>query len=335
MKNPKLNLSVEVTAIEDVAENIRRFELSPDFGVSLPKFSAGAHITIETPSKERRDYSLINSTDTSGVYSIAVKREADGDGGSRSMHDHVKVGAVLRISSPRNYFELAADAQSFLLIAGGIGITPILAMARQLTEEGRPFRVIYLTRSEATTAFADELRSGPFAGRAQIHHDQGKPENALNLAPMLDGRSDGLHLYCCGPLGLMKAVRGLAADWPPGTVHFEDFGSNDQAVLDRDEAFEVELGSSGSVIEVAKGETIVQALERGGVHTATSCESGTCGTCMTKLLSGDADHRDLVLSESEKKGSYHDLRFALGARTFGARSVSVMAERSGSPKHPG
>ncbi len=301
MNNPQLNLSVEVTSIEDVAENIRRFELSPDFGVSLPKFSAGAHVTIETPRKERRDYSLINSTDRSGTYSIAIKREVDGGGGSLSMHDDVKVGTVLRISSPRNYFELVEDAQSFLLIAGGIGITPILAMARQLTDEGRPFRLIYLTRSDETTAFADELRNGPFSGNVHIHHDQGRPENALDLVPLLQNRSNGLHLYCCGPLGLMKAVKGLSEDWPPGTVHFEDFGSNDQAVLEGDEAFEVELASSGSVIEVARDETIIQALERSGVHAATSCKSGTCGTCMTKLLSGDVDHRDLVLSEGEKK----------------------------------
>lgn len=301
MKTPQLNLSVEVTSIEDVAKDIRRFELSPDFGVSLPKFSAGAHVTIETPKGKRRDYSLINSTDKSGTYSIAVKRETDGEGGSVSMHDDVKVGTVLRISSPGNYFELAEDAQSFLLIAGGIGITPILAMARQLTDEGRSFRLIYLTRSDETTAFADELENGPFCDSVHIHHDQGKPENALDLAPLIRDRSDDLHLYCCGPLGLMKAVKGLSEDWPPGTVHFEDFGSNDQAVLDGDQAFEVELASSGSVIEVAKDETIIQALERGGIHAATSCESGTCGTCMTKLLSGDVDHRDLVLSEGEKR----------------------------------
>ena len=286
-----------VTRAEQAAEGIRLFELRHPAGADLPEFTAGAHISVETPDGVVRKYSLCNDPSERDRYVIAVKREAAGRGGSLAMAEKLKVGDRLPASNPRNDFELVPSPAGYILIAGGIGITPILSMARHLKATGGRFKLYYLTRSPQTTAFREELASPQFRGIATIHHDNGDPANALDLWPVLE-KPRG-HVYCCGPRGLMDAVRDMTGHWSSAVVHFEAF--QEPAAAARDErAFAVEIKSTGTRIDVPVGTSILEALKAAGHDIPFSCESGTCGSCRTKLVSGDIDHRDLVLADYEK-----------------------------------
>jgi phthalate 4,5-dioxygenase reductase subunit len=185
-----------------------------------------------------------------------------------------------------------------VFIAGGIGITPIMAMIAALEADGAPWKLWYLTRSPAHTAFREELRS--FGGKVVIHHDGGDPARSFDLWPVLD-QPKGRHVHCCGPRGLMQAVRDMTGHWPASAVHFEDFGTA-AATRPDDLPFRVRLAGSGRVVAVPAGTTMLEALRGAGLALPSSCETGTCGTCRTRLASGTADHRDLVLMEHEKAG---------------------------------
>lgn len=290
-----------VSASGQAAHNIRWFELRHPQGQSLPAFTPGAHLRVKTPSGAARPYSLCNDPAETDRYQIAVKREGQGRGGSLSLVDGVKVGDLLEVSLPQNQFVLDERAREVLLIGGGIGITPLLAMARHLYAQDRRFRLIYLTRDEQSTAFLEELRQAPFAAQVKIHHDGGDPARALDLWPLLEkpGSVNGLQVYCCGPAGLMDSVRDMTGHWPASAVHFESF-SADNRQQDDDQAFEVQLQSSGQILEVPVGSSILQTLRNHGIAVPFSCESGTCGSCKTGLIEGEPDHRDLVLLEEEK-----------------------------------
>jgi phthalate 4,5-dioxygenase reductase subunit len=294
-------LHLRVSAAAEAAHNIRCFELRHPEGAPLPAFTAGAHIRLKTPSGALRQYSLCNDPAQTDRYQIAVKREGKGRGGSLSLVDGVQVGDLIEVSPPHNQFELDHRAKELLLIAGGIGITPLLAMARQLQSEARRYKLIYLTRDPQSTAFRDELTQDPWAASVRIHHDGGDPARALDLWPLLEkpGSLTGLQVYCCGPAGLMDAVRDMTGHWPANAVHFESFAADNRA-QDDDQAFEVQLQSSGHILEVLPGSSILQVLRNQGIAVPFSCESGTCGSCKTGLIEGDADHRDLVLLEEEK-----------------------------------
>jgi phthalate 4,5-dioxygenase reductase component len=185
------------------------------------------------------------------------------------------------------------------LIAGGIGITPLIAMARQLNGEGRRYKLYYLTRSPEHTAFRDELASDAFKGKVVIHHDQGDPAQAFDLWPVLE-KPTAAHVYCCGPRPLLEAVRDMTGHWSPAAIHFESFIDAAAAAKPEDKAFTVVLAKSGARIEVPPGVSILEAMRDQGHEAPSSCESGTCGTCRTRLVSGEADHRDLVLMDDEK-----------------------------------
>jgi phthalate 4,5-dioxygenase reductase subunit len=293
--------TLQVTEAAPAAQGIQSFELRHPQGLPLQPFSAGSHLRVKTPSGMLRQYSLCNDPAETDRYRIAVKREDSGRGGSASMVNQLQPGDLLEVGLPENQFALDDRASRFLLIAGGIGITPMLSMAYQLNGEGRPYQLIYLSRDAQSTAFLEELRGSDFAGKVKVHHDQGDPARALDLWPLLEkpGSTNGLHLYCCGPAGLMDAVRDMSGHWPASAVHFESFGADTSARAE-DQAFEVSLRSSGRIIEVPVGVSILQALRNEGVHLPYSCESGTCGSCKTGLLEGQADHRDLVLMDDEK-----------------------------------
>jgi phthalate 4,5-dioxygenase reductase subunit len=293
--------TLRVTQAAPAALGIQRFELQDPAGLPLPEFTAGAHVRVKTPSGAWRSYSLCNDPAQTDRYEIAVKRETSGRGGSVSLIDGVGVGDLIEVQSPENQFALDERASRVLLIAGGIGITPLMAMIRQLEAEGRPYQLIYLTRDCESTAFLDELRAPERTGQIKVHHDQGDPSKALDLWPLLEkpGNLNGLHLYCCGPVGLMDAVRDMSGHWPASAVHFESFGVDTQPKVD-DQPFEIRLGSSGQVLAVPVGQTILQTLRNHGLAVPFSCESGTCGSCKTGLLEGQPDHRDLVLMDDEK-----------------------------------
>ena len=295
-------MALRVRARRELARDIAGFELEDLEGRELPAFTAGSHVMVVTPGGHSRRYSLCNAPAARSHYAIAVKREPQGEGGSASMIDDVRAGMTLEVSQPFNYFPLADDASSHLLIAGGIGITPILAMARELATRGADFRLEYCTRSPQDTAFMAELAAAEWASSVQLHHDGGLPPERLPFADLLAERRGETHLYCCGPRGLMGAVRAAARGWPSSALHFEDFGTSTDPARERDaeaDAFEVRLARSARTVRVPPGTTILEALRQAGLEVPSSCESGTCGTCRTGLLSGTADHRDYVLDEDD------------------------------------
>jgi phthalate 4,5-dioxygenase reductase component len=292
-------LPLRVTRNDKIADGIYLFEFRDAGGQPLPEFSAGAHIAIRVPNGLLRKYSLCNDPAERDRYLVAVKREANGRGGSSDLIDHVKAGDELSVAPPVNDFELPPRAQDFLFIAGGIGITPIMAMIRQVRTQGKRFRLFYLSRSPETTAFVDELSAPEFKDQVTIHYDGGDPASSLDLKPILQERKNREHLYCCGPRPLMEAVRHMTDHWSSAAVHFEAF-SDAETHKPTDKPFKVRLARSGDVIDVPTTKTILEALRDHGLEVPSSCETGTCGTCRTKLLAGEADHRDLVLAEHER-----------------------------------
>ncbi len=292
-------MPLRVTRNDRIADGIHLLEFRDANGGALPEFTAGAHITIRVPNGSLRKYSLCNDPAERNRYQVAVKRESNGRGGSINLIDTVKAGDELMVAPPVNDFGLPQRATDFLFIAGGIGITPMMAMIRQVRAAGKRFRLFYCTRSPETTAFRDELSAPDLKNSVTIHYDQGDPARSLDLKPVLKERQNREHLYCCGPRPLMEAVRVMTDHWAPTAVHFEAF-SEAETHKASDKPFAVRLARSGRVVEVPVSKTILEVLRDNGLEVPSSCETGTCGTCRTKMLVGKADHRDLVLAEHEK-----------------------------------
>jgi phthalate 4,5-dioxygenase reductase subunit len=296
---PSLPLRVAGVSAETPA--IRRFELRAADGGELPEFSPGAHISVCAPNGMIRKYSLCNDPAERDLYVIAVLREPGGRGGSASMVDGLKEGDEILMTAPRNDFPLVPSPAGYTFIAGGIGITPILSMMRHLKSSGGPkFRLYYCTRTREQTAFREQLAAPEFRGQVVMHHDGGDLGKALDLWPVLENPKG--HVYCCGPRGLMDAVRDMTGHWNASQIHFEAF-SESEAHRPDDHPFRVRLARSGVVVEVPADKTILETIRAAGHEAPSSCESGTCGTCKTALLAGEADHRDLVLSEAERSSN--------------------------------
>ncbi len=292
--------ALRVTRAERIADDIHLFELRHPDGRELPAFSAGSHVTVRVPKGLLRKYSLCNDPSERDCYVIAVKKETSGRGGTLSLVEGTRAGDLLPSSMPENNFALTERAASYLFIAGGIGITPIMAMVRYLKSAGHGrFKLYYCTRTPQATAFLQELTEPVFRGQVKIHHDNGDPAQALDLWPLLE-RPSGAHLYCCGPRAMMEAVRDMTGHWSRSAVHFESFVDAAGRRTAEDRVFSVRLARSGEVVEVPANMSILEALRARGHQVPSSCESGTCGTCRTRLLGGEADHRDLVLSDAER-----------------------------------
>lgn len=290
---------LRVARAEPLAEGIHLLEFRHPGGEPLPPFSAGAHVTVTAPNGAARKYSLCNDPAETDRYVIAVKRDPAGRGGSVSLVDGTRAGDLVEVSAPRNSFELVEKAPGFLLIAGGIGITPLMAMARRLAAAGARFKLYYCTRSPEQTAFREELAAEPFKGKVVFHHDHGDPARALDLWPLFEkpGRD---HVYCCGPRPMLEAVRDMTGHWSPASIHMESFLDAASSARPEDHTFAVVLAKSGERIEVPPGVSILEAMRARGHDAPSSCESGTCGTCRTRLVAGRADHRDLVLMDDER-----------------------------------
>jgi vanillate O-demethylase ferredoxin subunit len=211
------------------------------------------------------------------------------------MHRNVVAGSTLFSSAPRSAFKLGTPERA-LLIAGGIGITPLLSMAYQLRREGRPFTLHCCTRSPERTAFREALRG--LGASVFVHHDAGDPARGLDVRGLLERYEAGSQVFCCGPRGLMDAVRTASAGWPEGTVHFESFSGEVRA---GDQPFEAVIASTGEVVPVGSDQSLLQALREKGLELASDCEAGTCGTCVLGLLEGEAEHRDACLSDAERR----------------------------------
>lgn len=295
------DLEVRIARKQQEAADICTFELVRTDGQPLPAFSAGSHVDVHLPGGLTRQYSLCNDPRESHRYLIGVLRDAGSRGGSKTMHEQVQEGTTLRISAPKNHFPLAHGATRSVLLAGGIGVTPILCMAERLALTGADFEMHYCTRSRERTAFADRIAQSAFAPQVHFHFDDGDAAQKLALAPLLAAPQPGVHLYVCGPKGFMDWVldSARAAGWPAEQLHYEFF-SADVGPSDSDAAFDVKLASSGRIVRVEKDQTVVQALAAAGVEVQTSCEQGVCGTCLTRVLEGEPDHKDMYLTEDEQ-----------------------------------
>lgn len=290
---------LRVTHKQLLATDITLFELAEPQGHALPAFTPGAHITVQTPGGARRSYSLCSSPEQHATWQIAVKRDPKGRGGSQSMVDEVHVGDLLPTLPWANLFELNEAAPSYIFVAGGIGITPILSMIRHLLSQGRTdFKLYYCTQNAEGTAFHQELNAPELKGQVKIHHDHGDLGQALDLWPIFE-RPTNAHVYCCGPQGLMDSVRDMTGHWPTERIHFESFGAA-QSGFAENQAFDVVLQKSGVRVSVPAHQSILEALRGCGHLIPSSCESGTCGSCRTTLISGEAEHRDMVLRPDER-----------------------------------
>jgi ferredoxin-NADP reductase len=296
-------MHLRVRSITYLAQAINGYELVDPRGRDLPRFDAGSHIAVRLGGELLRDYSLWNDPGERRRYCIAVLRERDGRG-SRHLHEAVRAGDQVEASLPRNNFPLAENAARHLFLAGGIGITPIMAMIAELRRRRAEFLLHYCTRSPEATAFRDELELLAAQGRVRLHHDGGDPARSLDIAAALRDPQPGTHLYYCGPAGMMAAAAAAAAHWPPGAVHCEYFtgpGARPPEPLQQDRPFRVKLAKTGAEYEVAVGQTIIDVLRRHDVAVRTSCEFGYCGTCLTRYISGEPDHRDQILSANDRR----------------------------------
>lgn len=313
-------IEVFVTHRHTEAEGICSFELAAADGTALPPFEAGAHIDVDLDGGLIRQYSLCPKPGQHERYLICVLREPVSRGGSVAMHA-LEIGQRLRISAPRNHFPLAGNAQRSLLFAGGIGITPVLAMAEHLAALGHDFALHYCARSVGRMAFAQRIRSGPVGAHAAFHFDDGAGEQKLDLDVALGTPRDGSHVYVCGPGGFMDWVLSGARSrgWPEAQLHKEYFAAPAQPASANDEAFEVQVGRGGSVHAVPVGRSVVEVLAEIGIEIPVSCEQGVCGTCLTRVLDGIPEHRDVYLTDQER--SVNDCFTPCCSRSRSARLV--------------
>lgn len=297
-------LTLCVRSITYEAEGIRSFELVDPKGAELPAFDAGAHIDVHVPGGFTRQYSLCDSPAQRKHYRVAVLEAPNGRGGSRALHEKVRAGDLLQVSEPRNLFPLVKGARHTVLLAGGIGITPVLAMAEELQRRGESFELHYCTQTPERTAFLGRIRPWIADGIAHVHHDGGDWRKGLDIAALLREHRDGTHLYFCGPAGFMKAVQAAAEHWPREAVHCEYFGADPAApapVITSNAGAAIRLAKTDASVELGEGQTILQALRAAGVACESSCESGLCGACKVRYLAGSPEHNDYVLNEEERK----------------------------------
>jgi len=294
-------LRVRVAQKTVEAEGVAGFRLVAADGAPLPPFAPGAHIDVALPGGLVRQYSLCNLPAQDAHYEIGVLRDAGSRGGSLAMHDAVHEGAVLDISPPRNHFPLDEGATRSVLLAGGIGVTPLLSMAQRLAALGADFVLHCCSRTAARAPYRRRLEDGTFAERVVFHHDDGPPAQRLDLVSALGGPAPGKHLYVCGPQGFLEAVRAAARalQWSDTSVHFEYFSG--APLPDGGQAgFDVQLRSSGRVVRVPASLSVVDALAAEGIDIPVSCAQGVCGTCLTRVLEGDIEHNDLYLTPAEQ-----------------------------------
>ena len=296
----KKTVNAKVVVVIDVAKNTKSFVFEPVDKNTFPPFTPGAHINIYLPSGKVRSYSLVNPSYENNRYQIAVKLEINGRGGSKEMHENISVGTVLKISTPKNNFVLYENVQKYILISGGIGITPMISMAHKLTELDKHFEFHICAKEEAFIPFRYELQNWSFAPNVEIHIDKDS-KSSIELSKVLAKPDDNTLLYICGPSGFNNWVKqeGLNLGWKTDQIKEELFSMNHTgSTVTR--SFEVILHNSGKTISVEKDATIIDALLMNNIKVDYTCLQGTCGTCITPVIEGAIDHRDAILSDAEK-----------------------------------
>lgn len=293
-----LPLHLIVSHVGCAAKGAMEIQLRRRDGEALPAFEPGAHLEIRLPNGLVRHYSLCNAPTERNFYRLGVGLAPQSRGGSRFVHESLRIGDYVYASLPRNYFPLTANAQEYFFIAGGIGVTPILSMVHQCVDQGLRFRVLYCAQNRQRAAFLDEILE--LAGPAALFHfDDENGGRKLDPELALRDVSAGAHIYCCGPAPLMEAVAEAARARPDDHVHFEWF-SPKSTVSRSDREFQIVIRSTGQAIAVPAGVSALDALERNGILAPSSCREGVCATCRTGVLSGIPDHRDSVLSDEDR-----------------------------------
>jgi vanillate O-demethylase ferredoxin subunit len=308
-------ISVRVKSIAFEAEQINSYVLKPVAGQLLPAFTAGSHIDLHLANGMIRNYSLLNDASETDRYVIAVKRDAQGRGGSRFVHDMLRAGDVVSISRPSNNFEFNETASYSLFLAGGIGITPILAMVRRVVALGRRWELHYAARTRIDAAFLDELAalgSGQ-GGEVHVTFDREPGATMLDVAAIAAKAAPEAHLYCCGPLPMLEAFEAAVTSRPRHQIHVEYFSAEEAPAAAG--GFEVRLNRSGRVIPVISGKTILETLLDAGVNVSYACSEGVCGACETRVVEGIPDHRDIFLSDEEKADNKQIMICCSGSKT--------------------
>lgn len=296
--NPLDTLSLYVADIRCEAKDVLYIDLRDPLGGILPPFTPGAHVEVHLKGGLIRHYSLCNDSAERHRYCLGVGLARDGRGGSHHIHQKVRAGHVLNVSAPRNNFPLAASTEESIFIAGGIGITPIMAMIKRCENLGRPWRLFYCARNRQRAAFYEELNTIS-QGRCTYHFDDENEGRFFDVENALRSIDSSAHIYTCGPGALMKSVESVTAPRPPEHVHFEWFTAA-ETKKETDQSFTVVLKKSGKRFEVPAGRSILEVLEDNAMPVPYSCREGLCASCKTGVVSGEPDHRDNVLSASEK-----------------------------------
>lgn len=288
-------LKLRVQSICFQTDQVVVYEFRDVKGRCLPDAEPGSHVDVHLSDSFVRSYSLIDAEDKRR-YRIAVAREQGGRGGSRWMHENVQVGDLVDVSAPRNNFALEARAAHSMLIAGGIGITPLYAMLQRLEAQGASWELHYSTRAPLSTTFLHELSQRFCCGTVTFYHPKGG-SGRIDLAALVGHSPSGSHFYCCGPAGMIDAFLAAASGLPGDVVHVERFSG---AVQVAQGGFEAVLARSNRTLRVSKGKTILGCLLEAGIDVPHSCREGVCGACEIKLLEGIGDHCDLIQSDAEK-----------------------------------
>jgi ferredoxin-NADP reductase len=289
----KLLIKVKVTACDEVAEGVRRFVLAPLLRPALPSFTPGAHIIVQLPNGMRRPYSLCSDPADHSAYEIAVLREPEGLGGSAYLHERIGVGDTLHVTYPDTTLALASGEGHHLLIAGGIGVTPILSLVRSLVQAKQSFHVHLCFKSPAHAPYLDVIERLAGAERVSTYFGG---RTRLDVAALLAEPRAGGHVYCCGPARMLAAVEEAAVHWPAGTVHVEKFQALDRKAARQGVAFDVLIPSSGTVLHVPEDRSLLQVLRQAGHPVDYACEAGACGTCRVRYIAGEPVHRDGCLN---------------------------------------
>lgn len=299
MHHSWLDLRIVSRRVE--AEDIVALVLAAPDGAPLPPFSAGSHVDVEVAPGLVRQYSLCSTPAARDRYEIAVLRDPASRGGSVAIHERFLEGGAVRVSEPRNHFPLQPVRGKALLIAGGIGVTPLLCMADRLSAIGAPFALHYCTRSPARTAFRDRIAASEFAPQVHFHFDDGPEVQRLDPASLFTAAVADLDLYICGPAGFIDWISAAAvsAGIAPQHIHREYFSAVPVEPAAGDSPFLLRIASTGESIEVAADETATAALARHGIEIPVSCEQGICGTCITRVIEGEPDHRDMLMIEGD------------------------------------
>ncbi len=290
-------LAAFVHTLRFEAQGILGVELRPQGDQVFPPFSAGAHIDLHLPNGLVRSYSLLNSPEDCGRYVLGILRDRGSRGGSAFVHDSLRVGMQLQISRPRNLFPLEENAAHSVLVAGGIGVTPIYCMFNRLRALGRSVELLYCARSRQEAAFVEELAASDAAIQLHFDDEKGGP---MDLGAFLGARASTAHFYCCGPTPMIDAFETHCERLGHPHVHIERFAAAPQAPAAPQGSYEVRLARSGTSIEVPSGKSLLDALLEAGVVVDCSCREGVCGSCETRVLEGEPEHRDGVLTRRKR-----------------------------------